>query len=266
MFNFFKKDKYDRTLPDFLIVGAQKSGTSSLFTYLSQHPQLVGSSRKEVHFFDGGLEPEVDSFQNGESWYRSYFPLKEELDKNQLTFEASPLYLFNPLVAKRIHQLLPKAKIIAVLRNPTERAISQYFHEQALGFETLSMKEAFKQEESRIHDAFNTKNYKDSQFIHATYKSRGRYKEQLERYYCYYDRRKLLILESEDLFKRTTDTLKKVYEFLGVNQDYILQNKSAKNVSKNRVTVDDSVYEYLNTYFEPHNHALYELLGVDFNW
>ncbi len=266
MFDFFKKNKYDRVLPDFLILGAQKSGTSSLFTYLSEHPQLVGASRKEVHFFDGGLEPEVDSFQKGQEWYRSFFPLKEELENNQLSFEASPLYLFNPIVAKRIYKLIPKAKLIVVLRNPTERAISQYFHEKSLGFEPLPMLDAFTEEENRIKSALDNKNYKGEGFIHSTYKSRGKYKEQLERYYQYFDKNQILIIESNDLFSKTAETLKKVYGFLGVKDDYTLQNSRAQNVSKNRVEVDSEVYDYLDTYFKPYNKALFEFLGEDFRW
>ncbi|HUQ00163.1 MAG TPA: hypothetical protein VM093_06855, partial [Aeromicrobium sp.] len=86
-----------RALPDFIIIGAMKSGTTSLFTYLSQHPQLIAASRKEVHYFDGGLNPAKDNYAKGTAWYREHFPRKREMAAGQKAFEASPLYIFNPL-------------------------------------------------------------------------------------------------------------------------------------------------------------------------
>src|SRR5690606_33886153 len=117
-----------RALPDFIIVGAQKAGTTSLFHYLSEHPQIISPYKKEVHYFDGGLNPEIDTFKKGEKWYRSNFPRKPK-SKSIKTFEASPLYLFNPLAPQRIKDLLPNVKLIILLRDPVERAISQYHHE-----------------------------------------------------------------------------------------------------------------------------------------
>ena len=117
-----------RALPDFVIIGAQKSGTSSLYRYLAQHPQVRECVLKEVHYFDGGLEDGIDTYALGPSWYRSHFPLKREMTPGLQTFEASPLYLLHPLVAERIAGLMPQAKLVAMLRDPTERALSHYFH------------------------------------------------------------------------------------------------------------------------------------------
>ena len=80
----------NRQLPDVIIIGAQKSGTTSLYYYLSQHPHLMLSYKKAVHFFDGGLNPNVDNFNKGQAWYRSHFPLKRNTNNNQKVFEASP--------------------------------------------------------------------------------------------------------------------------------------------------------------------------------
>ncbi|MFO7955055.1 sulfotransferase family protein [Thioalkalivibrio sp.] len=135
-----------RGLPDFIIIGAQKSGTTSLYAYLSQHPQLFPSSTKEVHFFDGGLDPSVDTFKKGMPWYRAHFPLRKNMGANQRTFEASPLYIFNPLAPERIANVVPNVKIIALLRNPTERAISHFFHERRRGREPLAIDEALEKE------------------------------------------------------------------------------------------------------------------------
>ena len=137
------------SLPDFIIIGAQKSGTTSLYSYLSQHPQLLPSIHKAVHFFDGGLDESADNFEKGEAWYRAHFQLR--MHAHERTFEASPLYIFNPLAPKRIYDLVSEAKIIAVLRNPTERAISQYFHEKGgKNRDPLSIREALREEETRL--------------------------------------------------------------------------------------------------------------------
>ena len=132
-----------RTLPDFIIIGAQKCGTTSLYFYLSQHPQLLPSSIKEVHFFDRGGNPMMNTFQKGPSWYRSHFPY-------QKTFEASPSYIFHPLVPRRIFELVPDVKIIALLRNPTERAIAHFFLRKKRNQEPLSLDEVPLIEEKRL--------------------------------------------------------------------------------------------------------------------
>lgn len=158
-----------RKLPDFLIIGAQKSGTSSLFHYLGQHPALRPAFRKEVHYFDGGLK-------NGESWYRSHFCLDSPGGHQAVkAFEASPLYLFHPLAARRIHDRIPGMKLVVVLRNPVERAISQYFHSRRHGRESLPLMEALQQEDERLAAAIRNENYEDESFIHHSYKRRGLY-------------------------------------------------------------------------------------------
>ena len=116
-----------RSFPDFIIIGAQKSGTTSMYAYLEQHPDIIGSLNKEIHFFDGGTNPKVDNFKKGINWYKAHFPLCENVE-NKKIFEASPLYIFSPLVPKRIANYIPKVKVIALLRNPSDRAISHYFH------------------------------------------------------------------------------------------------------------------------------------------
>jgi len=121
-----------RVLPDFIIIGAKKSGASSVYFYLSQHPQILASYNKEVHYFDGRLIPGIDNYEKGDRWYCGHFPLLKNISANQKTFEASPLYIFNPISPGRIIDLIPQVKIIALLRNQAERAISHYFHEKRI--------------------------------------------------------------------------------------------------------------------------------------
>lgn len=266
LWNNVKEIIQKRSLPHFVIIGAQKSGTSSLYSYLSQHPQLLPSKNKEVHFFDGGLNPQDDNFQKGVKWYRHHFPTKQELGNNRKTFEASPLYIFNPLVPQRMTKIIPDTKIILLLRNPTERAISQYFHEKRLGFEPLAIFDALKAEEQRIESVIKEKDYKHHHFIHSTYKSRGLYKEQIDRYTKYFSAEQMLIINSHDLFNDTNKILERVFAFVGVDVGFKIENLKPQNVSLNRTRVDPSVYEYLDDYFAKHNEDLYKLLGEDFTW
>lgn len=255
-----------RSLPDFIIIGAQKSGTSSLFAYLAQHPQLLPSWTKEVHFFDGGLKPQTDHYAKGECWYRAHFPIKDNMSIQSRTFEASPFYIFNPLTPERIFDLIPEVKLVAVLRNPTERAISQYFHEKRKGSEPLSLKEALQAEEQRLAPVIDKQDYNSRTFKNCSYKSRGLYKQQLERFLKYFPMQNILVLSSEELFSRPDSALGKVFQFTGVDSGFRTRKLRPHNVARNKNSIDPEVYSYLNNYYSHHNQELYELLGNDFGW
>ena len=257
---------FSRALPSFLIIGAQKSGTTSLYDYLVEHPQLREAYTKEVHFFDGGLNPAIDDFQKGTPWYRANFPLQNTLKEGEHTFEASPLYMFNPLVPKRIFDLVPSAKLIAILRNPTERAISHYFHEKRHNREPLDIADAMNAEEQRLAPKLKKQDYKSETFIHLSYKSRGLYLQQLERFLDYFPREKLLIIESESFFQNPSAALYRVCQFLDIDSNYQFKNLKPRNIAPNRVKVKPEVYSYLDNYLEPHNQQLYEFLGERFTW
>ena len=251
--------------PRVIIIGTQKGGTTSLFHYLQQHPQLVGSYTKEVHYFDGGLDPSVDTFAVGLPWYRSHFPRSDE-NEGLLAFEASPLYLYNPLCAERIAAALPDTKLIALLRNPTERAISNYFHETLRGRETLPIEQALDAEESRLAEAQAAGDYKHHNFVHHSYQARGRYLEQLERFEALFPAEQRFVAASEELFSDPATVVRRVLEFIGVDADFEFPDLRPQHVSGNRTKVEPGVYERLDAYFAPHNRALYEHLGQDFGW
>jgi hypothetical protein len=237
-----------------------------LHSYLDQHPQLFTSYGKEVHYFDGGLDPSVDTFKEGEAWYRANFPYRRIMNSNWQTFEASPLYIFNPLAPKRIFDLLPEVKLIAVLRNPTDRAISHYFHEKRKGHESLPINEALWQEEDRLEPVIRNKDYKNYTFIHHSYKNRGLYKQQLDRYLRHFPLEKILVLNSEEVFSDPRQSLRRVFEFVGVDTDFNVKDLTPRNVARNKNDVHSDIYQRLNEYFLPHNQALYELVGKSFGW
>jgi len=255
-----------RPLPHFLIVGAQKAGTSSLYSYLRQHPQLYTSYQKEVHFFDGGLNPTEDNFEKGAAWYQSNFPPKSGMDAGSKVFEASPLYFGNPLVPKRIFDLLPEIKLIVILRNPTERAISQYFMEYRKGRESLPIMEALLAEEDRLKPFLAAGDYKSPIFMYHSYKLRGLYKQQLERYLEYFPKKQMLIMSSEWFFSHPEQALEKVFRFVGVDVGFKVEDLKPRNVAKNKKNTDPDVSQYLNDYFLPHNQDLYQLVGEDYGW
>lgn len=257
-----------RPLPDFLVIGAQKSGTSSLNKYLNQHPQLFSSSIKnEIHFFDSGIHTlKRDNYERGEAWYRAHFPLQLSISKESRVFETTPLYLFHPLAPERIFKLIPDIKLIALLRNPTERAISHYFMLKRKDREPMSMLEAFQQEETRQEELLSHLGSRKTLLTDYSYKARGCYAAQIANYYKFFPKDHILLLKSEDFFNDSMDTLKQVFNFVDVNPDFKVKDLSPRNTGKEKFDVTPGAREYLDEYFKPHNQALYDLTGIDFGW
>jgi hypothetical protein len=258
-------------LPDFLIIGAQKSGTSSLYRYLAQHPQIRASVPKEVHFFDGGTPAGDDAYARGEAWYRSHFPLVSELAPGQKVFEATPIYLLHPLAPARIAATVPEARLIAVLRNPVDRALSHYFHnvrqnDLRRNREDLPPRAAMAAEEARLADVLARGDYKDELYRAFTYKARGRYLEQLERYWAHFPRQSLLVLRAEDLFADPAAAVGRVLDFLELDPAPAAIDFRPQNVGHNRGDVDAATLAELEAYFAPLNRALAAELGAAFAW
>jgi hypothetical protein len=261
-----------RALPNFIIAGAQKSGTTSLYRYLLSHPQIIGiyprrpdkqtTWGKEVHYFD-------DNFDKPEWWYRFHFPLRLELiRKDSITGEASPEYLYHPRGAKRIASTVPDAKIIICLRNPVDRAISNYWHQVRLKNETLSMRKAFEKEEERIGKD-KISNNEEGFFYNEnrkkfSYLDKGIYADQVARYYKLFDRSQVLIIKSCKLFRDTQLTFNRVVDFLGISS-YQLENIDKHNSGSYR-KVEHSLKKELKEYFKYHNQRLYDIIDVDSPW
>lgn len=246
-----------RPLPDFIIIGAQKGGTTSLFSYLALHPQILPGIKKEINFF-------TLKYHKGLPWYKAHFPLKKSSE--EITGEASPHYIFDEYAPERMSQIVPQCKVIALLRNPVERAISHYFHAVRVNMENLPLREALLIEEERMLDIAKNPARKTVSYSHASYKKKGIYSEQIKHYLRYFPMAQILIIESERFFNNPDEVLKEVFRFLSVDESFQAKNLKPLNIGKNRKRVDSEIYEYLTEYFVPHNRELYRLIGQTFDW
>jgi hypothetical protein len=249
-----------RPLPDFLVLGAQKAGTTALYEYLRRHPQISGPSWKEISFFDR-------HWARGESWYRGNFPNLART-RGKLVGEASPSYVFHPLAPRRVHELVPEARLIVLVRNPVDRALSQYNHEVALGREPLHFEEALDAEEERLHDeeermAADPRYFSREWWSH-TYKARGRYAEQLERWLAVFPRERILVLASNELLERPAETHARVLEFLGAPPHRL--DSYPRVFERDYAQMDPATRRMLADEFAEPNRRLYELLGRDLGW
>jgi hypothetical protein len=249
-----------RPLPDFLILGAQKAGTTALYAYLRSHPAITGPSWKEVSYFDR-------HYARGEAWYRGNFPNRLRA-RDKLVGEGSPSYLFHPLAPERVRGLVPEARLAALVRNPIDRALSHYHHEVALGREQLSFEDALDAEEERLRGEEerlrSDARYFSREWWSHTYKGRGRYAEQLERWLAVFPREQLLILPSEELLAEPEAAHARVLEFLGARPHRL---QSYPRVFERRYEpMAPETRARLAAEFAAPNRRLYELLGRDLGW
>ncbi len=262
-----------RLLPDFLIIGTQRGGTTALYHYLRTHPCIKPATVTDTHFFER-------KFHKGLAWYRGHFPTRleryyaERLRRQALlTGEASSSYLFYPHAPRRVAHILPHVKLIVLLRNPVDRAYSQYFHAVELGHETLSFEEAIEGEEERTArertKIMRDENYYSDTYMHRSYLSRGIYVDQLRAWMSLFPREQFLILKSEDFYADPVSAFKQVSAFLGLPEtEPRLKKEAYKQYSHNTyfTTMDAALRRRLSAYFEPHNARLYDFLGIDFGW
>jgi hypothetical protein len=250
-----------RALPNFLIIGVMKGGTTSLFKYLAEHPQVAAPFRKEIKFFDS-------NYSYGLGWYRAHFPLASSLRNGLLSGEASPYYIFHPTAPERIHSALPDTKLIVLLRNPVERAFSHYQHMVRVGAESLSFEEALGQEELRLAGEAEKiaidPRYSTANHVRYSYKARGRYFEQLKKWYSLYPDNQILVLKSEDLSNTPSVVFQQTLDFLSLPgwepKQYDPHNKGIYQ------DMPSAVRKHLAAYFKPYNQQLYSFLGRDFCW
>jgi hypothetical protein len=237
-------------LPDFVIIGGKKCGTTFLYDLLTRHPYVEPAAKKELHYFDKLLEDESIE------WYRQCFPQPRWKDgRRTITGEATP-YLAYPFAPQRMAEVLPQARLIALVRNPVDRAYSDYQHVARKGREPLTFEEAIEAEITQTTKQA-AKSYR--------YLIRGKYMEHLLRWSKYFSDEQILVLKSEDLFERTQKALELVLNFLDLPK-WEPEASEKRNQGSYEQEIHMSTRQRLEEYFEPHNQRLYEYLGTDLGW
>jgi len=243
-----------RSLPDIVIVGAQKGGTTSLYRYLCQHPNISGALTKEVHYFD-------NNYDRHPLWYRSNF----EVSGEEVVLEATPKYLFHEVTLWRMSVLLPDITVIALLREPVSRAYSHYRHVRRgmgkWGTDHRSFPEAVRSDIQAVNEkgVLGGNSYKD---IYHSYVRRGIYAPQVRRFKRVYGDQ-MLVVKSGDFFKNTRKVLGDIFDKIGVAQVDV----DVGEVHKGGQYEDEiPIREELESFFKPHNQELYKLIGVEKWW
>lgn len=259
---------YLRGLPDFVIIGAMKSGTTSLHDFVAKHPAIIPASTKEIQYFS-------ILYKLGELWYRSNFPtvlskqrFYKKTNKKFLSGEASPTYLFHPMAPSRMKKILTNVKLIVILRNPVDRAYSHYHMNLRHNNEPFSFEKAIEVEKNQL-DVERERLLKDPDFVPSPYRThlylaRGIYADQLENWFRYYSREKFLILTTENFHDNPQQTLDQVFDFLKIAPFQVknLRNLNVGNYKK----MNRNTRSLLIKYFKPHNRRLSELLQRSFDW
>jgi hypothetical protein len=251
-----------RSLPNFIIVGTAKGGTTSLFEYICKHPDMLPPFRKQIKFF-------FYNYELGLSWYRAHFPLRRQLALNgAITGEATPNYMFRPKAVERIAAILPNIKIIVLLRDPVDRAYSHYNYIQRVRGEEYSFDEAlereirFEQQEGKpVAEESPTSEIKHP---NRSYIARGRYFEQISRLFELFSEENILIHKSEDFFDSPSKIFLETLQFLGLpgweppKYEVFKQGGYAP--------LNPETKTKLKRYYQPYNQKLFEYLNRDFGW
>lgn len=259
-----------RAQPNFFIIGVQKGGTTSLFHYLSAHPQVASILRKEPFYY-------LWNFDKGLDWYRSNFPFKSEIEaksrralKPCLVYEASTHYIFYPQAAQRILKDCPDAKFILVLRDPVERAFSHWRHRQRRGEESRGFEECISHElasggaQAIMEERLKNEGI-DWDWCERQYLSHGLYLEQIQGWLDVVNRDRLLILVSEDFFEDPEAGVRQAETFLGIEHNapeggFPVYNKGRPG------QMNEDTREQLVEFYKESNSRLEAFLGRSLPW
>lgn len=265
LFEYRRLQGNERAMPHFIVIGAQKSGTSSMFSYLKQHRQILRPIFKEPGFFNR-------QYHRGLGWYGSNFPaqrtvsqLNDRLGRPHLTFEATATYVFDEQVPGRIARDLKTRKFILLLRNPADRVISAYWHARRMGIESRTLIEVVESDRRRTEmEISGEDNPSLPQTTRPNFLKRGIYHEAVLRWQSVFSPSDLLVLQSETLFADPAKVMTQVFQFLNLPEpghiDFEPQNVGGY---KER---DAEVREVLRDFYRPHNEKLNSLTGTRFGW
>jgi hypothetical protein len=234
-------------LPDFVVIGAPKCGTTFFYHLLTQHPHVEPSAFKELHFFDL-------LFEEGTEWYRHcFFPPQERDGRQTITGEGTPSYLFHPHAAERMAGVIPEARLIALLRNPVDRTYSAYHHR-------AKNRDVLPSFEETVEASLGAPNW--------GVLSQSIYVDHLLRWSRFFGKEQMLVLKSEDFFANPHETVARTLDFLGLPDREPGAEELREKVNKGKYDegMAPAIRRQLEDFFEPHNQRLYDHLGVDFGW
>ena len=253
-----------RVLPDFIIIGSMKCGTTSLYYDICEHPCVSAAAYDEIGFFDS-------NFHLGLNWYRSMFPTKGQIDDVRrkegvaITGEDTPFYFWNPIAAKRIQKILPNIKLIIILRNPIDRAYSEYQdlvsrESNSPSFETFIENEINTRKKGIIitEENFEIFNQNDSYLL------KGIYIDQLKIWAGLFPKEQIFTLSTESLNSDPTASMESVFQYLNL-PDYKIK-KPQHQKQKKYTPMDSQTRKLLIEFFKPHNERLFKFIGKEFDW
>ncbi len=267
---------FNHVKPSFIIIGAQKAGTTALYNYLEQHEDLIGSDPKEVHFFDS---EENLNYKK----YRRHFPKKGVRSKQY--FEASPRYLYFPGTAERLQKYNPEFKLIVSLRDPVSRAYSAWNMYQQMKVNSATMKRfearRLKQPDNKLYDFLSdpdVETFRDwvnkeifdvqlEYFAEPSILRRGHYQEQILEYLKFFPKAQMLFVNSNSLRSDTKNELTRVCEFLQVKNfdfDHVTVKEHHSRTYEEPILIEDR--EFLEQYYSDKNSDLEQITGVHFDW
>jgi hypothetical protein len=256
-----------RPRPGFIMIGAQRCGTTSLFRALMAHPQVVRPTfHKGINYFDL-------NYYRGERWYLGHFPLSAIARRRTAghgapaVFEASGYYLYHPFAVERLARDLPGVHLVVMLRDPVERAFSAYKHELARGYETETFERALELEDSRLRgeiDRMRDPRYESFPHRHHSYRHRGHYAQQLERVYRFFPAAQVHVMESGSFFAEPAQEYRRLVAFLGL-RPFEPASFDRYNARPGQGLADE-VRQQLTEHYRPHDERLSGLLGRKPGW
>jgi Sulfotransferase domain len=264
-----------RPLPDFLIIGTHRGGSTSLHAYLAQHPCVARKFPRVQHV--KGVRYFDENFFRGVDWYRSHFPtvasrkyLQRRRGHPVVTGEASPYYLFHPAAAERAGRLVPHAKLVVLLRDPIERAYSHWKRERRDNKEPLErFEDAIAAEPERLAGEVERILNDDSYYSYAhenfSYITQGLYVDSLRKWLEHYPREQVYVEVSERLLQDPQRVYDDILEFLGL-PPFRLRDVKLLNTNVTDHRLDAATRRELTARIAPHNRRLEELLGIELGW
>jgi hypothetical protein len=249
-----------RHLPTVVIVGVKRAGTRRLYSNLLKHPRCFPAVEKEIDYFSEHPERSI-------AWYRSRFPLRRRvLRRGGQVLEVSPSYLPNPSALRRMKEVLPRTRIIVLLRDPVLRAFAHYEHQRTRFVESRGFEEAVAQE--LRNDAFPAQPgvalAADAKSM-LGYVSRGYYALQLELLLKVYTRNRVLVIDSASLADDMSAVCERVFDFMGLDSFDVEAGKTSKR-DVYQQKIDLRLADRLREHYRPYDEMLEEMLGRSFSW